>query len=81
MLPARTDDGSAIILMKMYDSNYSNFEIAPAVKLLFMTLDSAIHDHPPTGVIIVCDLKNVCSSITYELILFIEFSVIIFRWV
>ncbi|KAF2881465.1 hypothetical protein ILUMI_24701, partial [Ignelater luminosus] len=58
VLPERTDKGSTIIFFRILDSNYSNFEMGPFLKLLFMTLDAAIHDNPPTELVILGDIKN-----------------------
>ncbi|XP_025831223.1 alpha-tocopherol transfer protein-like [Agrilus planipennis] len=59
VLPVRTDDNCAIIFHKLYDTNYSAYLMEPSMKLLFMTIDAAIHDYPPKGLVILFDMKGV----------------------
>jgi len=56
--PERTDDGCAVIFHGLQDPVYSNYEMGPALTLLFMTLEAAFYDHPPKGLIIVYDMKG-----------------------
>lgn len=53
------DDGSVIIYHKLRDTNYSNYYIEPAMTILFMVLDAVYYDYPPTGLVILFDMKGV----------------------
>jgi len=59
VFPERTEDGCAVIFHRLYDTYFSHYDMEPSMKLLFMTLDAAIHDHPPTGLVILFDMKGV----------------------
>lgn len=62
--PVKTEDGCAIIYHKLHDSTYSKYNMAESMKLLFMTIDAALHEYPPTGLIILFDMKGVSSPHT-----------------
>jgi len=60
IFPTRLDDGSAILFHRLHDTYFTNYQMEPSMKLLFMTLDAAIYnDTPPTGLVILFDMKGV----------------------
>lgn len=61
IFPERTDDGCIIIYHKLYDTAFYKYVMEDSMKLLFMTLEAAVHDKPPTGLIVLGDMKGVSS--------------------
>ncbi|KAK5638454.1 hypothetical protein RI129_012749 [Pyrocoelia pectoralis] len=59
VFPERTVDGCVIIFHRLCDTNFRHYHMESAMKLLFMTLDAAIYDYPPTGLIILFDMQGV----------------------
>ncbi|XP_017777262.1 PREDICTED: alpha-tocopherol transfer protein-like [Nicrophorus vespilloides] len=59
IFPERTDDGCAVLFHRLHDTYFSHYQMEQSMKLLFMTLDSAVFDHPPTGLVILFDMKGV----------------------
>lgn len=59
VFPKRTVDGCAIVFHRLRDTNFRRYHMETAMKLLFMTLDAAIYDHPPTGLVMLFDMKGV----------------------
>ncbi|GJQ85955.1 hypothetical protein Trydic_g21803 [Trypoxylus dichotomus] len=57
--PEKTDDGCLIVYHKLHDPTYWKYNMADSMRLLFMTLDAALHQYPPTGLIILFDMKGV----------------------
>nr|XP_022902017.1 alpha-tocopherol transfer protein-like [Onthophagus taurus] len=58
-LPKRTKAGEALIYHKLSDTTYWKYKMSPSMKLLFMTIDAAVYQSPPTGLIILFDMKGV----------------------
>lgn len=58
VLPCRTSDNCAIIVVRLQDSNYHNFNFESHVKIICMLLDSVSYDNPPDGLISILDMQG-----------------------
>ncbi|KAK4878749.1 hypothetical protein RN001_011255 [Aquatica leii] len=59
VFPQRTSDDCVVIFHQLRETNFRRYNMETAMKLLFMTLDAAIYDHPPKGLVILFDMKGV----------------------
>lgn len=58
LFPERTDDGCVVIYHGLQNTAYSQYEMEPTHKLLYMTLDAALYDYPPEGLIMLFNMKG-----------------------
>ena len=58
-IPVRTDQNYAVHFFKLNDTNYSNFELVPIMKLSYMLMDITQEKSPPDGLVVVIDMKGV----------------------
>lgn len=59
IFPKRTPDNCAILFHRLQDFSSSHYHMEQSMKLLFMTLDSAVFDYPPKGLVILFDMQGV----------------------
>lgn len=59
MIPTRTSSNDVILLFKLNDSNYKNFDAISTMKLCFMLMDLTYHGSPPNGLILLVDTEMV----------------------
>ncbi|CAH1111798.1 unnamed protein product [Psylliodes chrysocephalus] len=57
MIPTRTSSNDVILLFKLNDSNYKNFDAISTMKLCFMLMDLTYHGSPPNGLILLVDTE------------------------
>ncbi|KAK4878308.1 hypothetical protein RN001_010814 [Aquatica leii] len=58
-MPERTEDGNAILFVRVIDTNYKNISMEDYFKAYFMTLDSLLYQGPLKGVITIYDLTGI----------------------
>lgn len=52
-----------IIYHKLRDTNYSQYNMEPAMKIFFMVLEASINAEPtPTGLNVIFDMKGVSDK-------------------
>lgn len=59
VIPKRTPEGRAIVYHKLRDTRYSNYNMEPAMTIMFMLLEVVTFDDPPTGLVVIFDMKGV----------------------
>ncbi|KRT80506.1 CRAL-TRIO domain containing protein [Oryctes borbonicus] len=57
--PTKTEDGCIIVHHRLHDFTYWKYNMCDSMKLLCMTLDAALFEYPPTGLIVLFDMKGV----------------------
>ncbi|XP_066144708.1 alpha-tocopherol transfer protein-like [Euwallacea fornicatus] len=58
-IPVRTDEDYVVHYFKLQDTNYSNFDLIPAMTVSYMLLDISQERDPPKGLIVIIDTKGV----------------------
>ncbi|KAJ8971177.1 hypothetical protein NQ317_013372 [Molorchus minor] len=58
-IPVRTDENYVVHYFKVNDTNYRNFELVPIMKISYMIMDITQLRNPPSGLIVVIDMKGV----------------------
>lgn len=59
VLPHRTKENYVIVAGELRETSYSNFYLDGQTKYLYMLLDCLLYENPPSGVIVVINLKGV----------------------
>lgn len=65
IMPERTKDCCDVVIYKLVDDNYSNYNLIAALKVIMMTLDAAIYNHASDGFIAVFDLEKVTQNFKF----------------
>jgi len=65
-MPHRTKENYAVLVGALKDTSYSSFNVDSQVKLVFTYLDYILHDNPPSGLLVVLNMKGVISSFPQE---------------
>ncbi|KAJ8956084.1 hypothetical protein NQ318_016537 [Aromia moschata] len=58
-IPVRTDENYVVHYFKINDTSYNNFDLVPIMKVSYMLLDVAQLKYPPSGLIVVIDMKGI----------------------
>ncbi|KAK4878816.1 hypothetical protein RN001_011322 [Aquatica leii] len=58
-LPVRTDNNCVIIVLRLKDSDYQNYDTFSASKLNIMVVESVVRNYPPNGSVVLFDFCNV----------------------
>ncbi|KAK5638422.1 hypothetical protein RI129_012717 [Pyrocoelia pectoralis] len=62
VLPKRTEDNCAVIVIKLQDTDCHNFHFKEHLKLILMLLDSVSYNNPPDGLISILDLEGLAAA-------------------
>ncbi|CAH1111799.1 unnamed protein product [Psylliodes chrysocephalus] len=57
-IPVRTEENDVYHYFNINDSNYKNFDLVPIMKASYMLMDVAQEKNPPSGLIVVIDMKG-----------------------
>ncbi|CAG9861502.1 unnamed protein product [Phyllotreta striolata] len=58
LIPTRTSTNDVILLFKLKDYNYKNFNAVSTMKLCFMIMDLTYHGNPPNGLLLIVDTEK-----------------------
>lgn len=62
IMPHRTKENYAVLVGALKDTSYSSFNVDSQVKLVFTWLDYILHDNPPSGLLVVLNMKGVICT-------------------
>ncbi|KAF5290070.1 hypothetical protein FQA39_LY14851 [Lamprigera yunnana] len=79
LLPTRTSDNCAVIILKARDPDYRKFDFETHLKLICMLLDSIVYVNPPDGLIGLLDMEG--ASLMHLTVLKLRLVVLFTRYV
>ncbi|XP_018571184.1 alpha-tocopherol transfer protein-like [Anoplophora glabripennis] len=57
-IPVRTEENYVVHYFRVNDANYNNFDLVPIMKISYMLMDISQAKNPPSGLIVVIDMKG-----------------------